>query len=69
MAGLGVLVGAAGGYILATVAGSYFSDMRMPDVLPVIGAALVLLVAAVLASALPAARAARVDVMQALRSE
>jgi putative ABC transport system permease protein len=35
----------------------------------VIGAAIVLLVAAVVASVLPAARAARVDVMQALRSE
>ena len=37
--------------------------------LPVAGSAVVLLVAAVVASVLPAARAARVDVMQALRSE
>jgi putative ABC transport system permease protein len=35
----------------------------------VVGAALLLLAAAVIASALPAARAARVDVMQALRSD
>jgi len=35
----------------------------------VIGSAAVLLVAAIVASVLPAARAARVDVMQALRSE
>ena len=43
--------------------------MRMPDVLPVVGAVLVLLVAAVVASVMPAARAARVDVMTALRSD
>jgi ABC-type lipoprotein release transport system permease subunit len=41
----------------------------MPDTLPVIGSAVVLLGAAVVASLLPAARAARVDVMQALRSD
>ena len=43
--------------------------MRMPDMLPVVGAVLVLLVAAVVASVMPAARAARVDVMTALRSD
>jgi putative ABC transport system permease protein len=36
---------------------------------PVIASALVLLAAAVVASMLPARRAARVDVMEALRSE
>jgi len=35
----------------------------------VIGSALVLLAAAVVASVVPAARAARVDVMQALRAD
>jgi ABC-type antimicrobial peptide transport system permease subunit len=43
--------------------------MKMPDAVTVIAAAAVLLIAAVVASVLPAARAARVDVMQALRSE
>jgi predicted permease len=69
MAIAGVAVGAGGGYLLARLAGSYFLDMRMPSTMPVIGSALVLMAAAVTASALPAARAARVDVMQALRSE
>jgi len=69
MAATGVVAGALGGYALAHLAASYFPDMRMPDALPVAGSALVLLAAAVIASALPAARAARVDVMQALRSE
>jgi len=44
-------------------------DMRMPGVVPVVASAVVLLAAAVVASVLPAARAARVDVMEALRSE
>jgi putative ABC transport system permease protein len=69
MAGVGVLAGAAFGFVVARVAGSYFGDLKMPGVLPVIVSALVLLGAAVIASMLPAARAARVDVMQALRSE
>jgi ABC-type antimicrobial peptide transport system permease subunit len=43
--------------------------MNMPGVLPVAGAAFILIAAAVIASVLPAARAARVDVMQALRSD
>ncbi len=69
MAGAGVVAGAVCGFALAHLAGSYFEDMKMPGALPVIGSAVVLLAAAVIASMLPAARAARVDVMQALRSE
>jgi predicted permease len=69
MAALGVVAGAAGGYALARVAGSLIQEVRMPGALPIMAAATILLVAAVVASLLPAARAARVDVMQALRSE
>ena len=69
MAAAGVAAGAACGYLLARLAGSYFLEVKMPGLLPVVGAAVVLLAAAVIASMLPAARAARVDVMQALRSE
>ena len=69
MAAAGVLAGAAFGFVLARVAGSGFLDLKMPGALPVTAAALVLLTAAVVASMLPAARAARVDVIQALRSE
>jgi putative ABC transport system permease protein len=69
MAALGVLAGAAGGYLLARLAGGYLLDMKMPSPLPVAASALILLAAAVVASAWPAARAARVDVIQALRSE
>jgi predicted permease len=69
MAAFGVLAGAAFGLVVARVAGSYFGDLKMPGALPVIVSAFVLLGAAVVASMLPAARAARVDVIQALRSE
>ena len=69
MAILGVVAGALCGFALARLAGSYFAEMRMPDTAPVIASVFVLLAAAVIASVLPAARAARVDVMQALRSE
>jgi putative ABC transport system permease protein len=69
MAGAGIVAGAAGGYALARFAGSYFQEIKMPSALPVVASAFVLLAAAIIASALPAARAARIDVMQALRSD
>jgi putative ABC transport system permease protein len=69
MAAAGVLAGAAFGFALARLAGRYFLDVKMPGALPVFVSAFVLMAVAVIASVLPAARAARVDVMQALRSE
>ena len=69
MAIIGVLAGSLGGYWLARLAAKYFADLRVPDALPVAASALLLLAAAVIASALPAARASRVDVIQALRTE
>ena len=67
-AGAGVPAGAAFGFLLGRLAGSYFSEVKMPGVLLVSVSALVRMTVAVVASMLPAARAARVDVMQALRS-
>jgi predicted permease len=69
MAAAGVLAGAAFGFVLARLAGRYFLDVKMPGALPVVVSALVLMAVAVIASWLPAARAARVDITQALRSE
>jgi predicted permease len=69
MAAAGILAGAAFGWVVARLAGSYFLDVKMPGALPVVLSALVLLAAAVIASWLPAARAARIDVTQALRAE
>jgi putative ABC transport system permease protein len=65
----GIAAGAVGGIVLARLVGSYIQDVRIPGALPTIGAAAILIAAAILASVLPAARASRVDVMQALRSE
>lgn len=69
MAALGLVAGSVGGFWLARVAARYIPDLKMPSVLPVVVSAFVLLAAAVIASAMPAARAARVDVMQALHSD
>ena len=65
----GVVVGAIAGGVLARVAATYVQDLRLPDVLPTIVAATLLVAAAVLASLTPAVRAARVDVVRALRAE
>ncbi len=69
MATAGVVAGALCGYALARLAGSFLLDMQMAGALPTVLSAILLLAAAVVASTLPAARAARVDVMQALRSD
>jgi len=65
----GITAGAVFGYVLARAASTYFVTARMPGVLPAVGAAAVLTGAALIASLIPAARASRVDVLQALRSE
>ena len=69
IAGIGIVAGVAGGYALARLVGSYVVDVRLPGAVPLIGAAAVLVGSAVLASLMPAARASRVDVIQALRTE
>ncbi len=69
MAGAGILAGAILGYGLARLAGSYFPSLEMPSAWPVIASVIVLLVAAIIASIFPAARAAHVDVTEALRAE
>jgi putative ABC transport system permease protein len=65
----GIGAGLVCGLALQQLAGSYFGTVKTPGILVVGGAAIVLLAAAVIASAWPALRAARVDVMQALRSD
>ena len=65
----GIVAGAIGGILLARIVGSFIQVVRIPGVLPIIGAATVLVAAAILASLMPAMRASRVDVIQALRSE
>jgi putative ABC transport system permease protein len=66
---VGIIAGAAFGYVFAGVASSYFEKLQMPGVASLLGAAGVLIGAAIVASLMPAARASRIDVLQALRSE
>ena len=69
IAAIGIAAGAAGGYVLARVGTRLFEHVQLPGVLPVAGASAVLIIAAAVASLMPALRASRVDVLQALRSE
>lgn len=69
IATIGIASGAVGGLVLARLMGAWVTEIRYPGAGPILGAALLLVAAAVLASLMPAARASRVDVMQALRTE
>jgi ABC-type lipoprotein release transport system permease subunit len=51
------------------VLGRYIAEIRQPGVLAFIAAAFIILAAAVIASVIPAARAARVNAVEALRAE
>jgi ABC-type antimicrobial peptide transport system permease subunit len=57
------------GFALERTIGKYIGEVQSPGALPLIASAAVILAAAVIASALPAARAARVDPSEALRAE
>jgi putative ABC transport system permease protein len=68
IATVGVAVGALGGYGLSRI-GEHYGHAPLALDWPLLGAAVLLIVAAVAASLVPAARASRVDVVQALRTE
>ncbi len=69
IAGIGVAIGFLAGFVLERVVGKYLEQVQQPGALTLIASAAVILAAAVIASAMPAARAARVDAVQALRPE
>jgi predicted permease len=69
IAAIGIAAGSAAAYAFGRLAASYFENLQPPGLLPMLGAAAVLAGAAVLASLMPAARASRVNVLEALRSE
>jgi putative ABC transport system permease protein len=69
IAGSGVAAGLLLGFLLARLVVRYTTEVQMPGLLTLVASATVILVAAVISSALPAARAARVDAVKALRSE
>jgi putative ABC transport system permease protein len=69
IAGVGIVAGMGGGLVIARIVGGYVEDVRIPGPMPIFGAMTILVAAAILASMMPAARAARVDITQALRSD
>lgn len=69
IAGIGVGTGIVFGAAFARGIARYITEVRQPGILTFILSAFVILAAAVIASAIPAARAARVNAVEALRSE
>ncbi len=69
IAGIGVGAGVVFGIVFASGIGRYVADVHLPGIMTFIASAMVILAAAAIASALPAARAARVNAVEALRAE
>jgi predicted permease len=69
IAAIGVVTGMIVGIVFARVIGKYIAEVQLPGTLAFIASATVILVAAAIASAIPAARAAKINPVEALRSE
>jgi len=69
IASIGVGTGVVVGFGLARAIGRYVAEVQQPGALSIVASAVVILAAAVTASAVPAMRAARVNAVEALRSE
>jgi putative ABC transport system permease protein len=69
IAEIGVAAGVVFGIAFARIIGRYVAEVHLPGILAFVVSAFVILAAAVIASAVPAARAARVNAVEALRSE
>ena len=69
MAGIGVGAGVLVGFICSRFIQRFTADVHLPSVLTLVAAAFVIMAAAVLASAMPAVRAARVNAVEALRAD
>jgi ABC-type antimicrobial peptide transport system permease subunit len=65
----GIVAGMIGALVLVFSVAAYVPDVRVPDALPLLAAAGVLVAAAIFAALMPTLRASRVDLVQALRSE
>jgi ABC-type antimicrobial peptide transport system permease subunit len=69
IASIGVAAGLVVGFACTRVIDKFIAGMQLPGALTLLASAVVILAAAVIASAVPAARAARVDPVEALRAE
>ncbi len=65
----GIVAGVVGGFLLAQIVRGFVGELQMPGTVAITASGAILIGAAVLASLMPAARASRVDAVQALRSE
>ena len=66
---IGVGAGIGVGFALARIIARYVGEVHLPGALSFVAAALAILAAALIASAVPAIRAARVNAVEALRAE
>ncbi len=69
MAAIGVAVGMVLGFASVRLIGRYIGEVHQPGALAFVASAFVILAAVITASAVPAARAARVNAVEALRTE
>jgi len=69
MACIGVGAGVVLGFGLAAIAGKYVTEIHQPGALAFVASAFTILAAAAIAAAVPAARAANVNAVEALRAE
>jgi len=69
MACIGVGTGIAVGFVLARAISKHVTELHQPGTLAFVASALAILAAALIASAVPAARAANVNAVEALRTE
>jgi ABC-type antimicrobial peptide transport system permease subunit len=69
IAGIGVVAGLVLSLAFGRISTNFITEMKMPGVFSFVVAAFVILASAGIASAVPAARAARVNPSEALRSE
>jgi predicted permease len=69
IAAIGIAAGGLVGWGLSRLAGNYVPELQLPGPIPLLGSAAVIVTSAVVASLVPAARAAQVDTVQALRAE
>jgi putative ABC transport system permease protein len=69
IAGFGVAAGVVVGFAFAGALGRFIGGVQQPGAFTIAASAVIILAAAVIASAVPAARAARVNAVEALRAE
>ncbi len=69
MGAFGVVAGVLLGLAIWRLAGGIFPNVPLPGIVPVVAAAALLIGSAVCAALVPASRASRTDVMQALRTD